>query len=69
MTRPEAAKNIEARLTELGARGALKVIFVSDHIAQSISRGEFGVNARYATWQSRALKEARRQGHVNAEGP
>jgi glycosyltransferase involved in cell wall biosynthesis len=62
LTRPDAAKAIEARLVELGADGAPKVIFVSDHIAQSISRGEFGVNARYTAWQSRALKEARRRG-------
>ena len=62
LTRPEAAKAIEARLVELGAQRAPKVVFVSDHIAQSFSRGEFGVNARYATWQRRALKEARRKG-------
>ena len=62
LTRPEAAKGIEARLEELGAHGVLKVVFVSDHIAKPISRGELGVNARYAVWQSRALKEARRRG-------
>jgi|GEM_PF-1276797 len=62
LTRPEHVKGIETRLAELGAGRAPKVVFVSDHIAQSVSRGQFGVYARYAAWQSRALKEARRRG-------
>lgn len=62
LTRPQEAKNIEARLAELGSDGAPQVIFVPDHVPQSISRGEFGVNACYFTFQNRALKEARRRG-------
>jgi glycosyltransferase involved in cell wall biosynthesis len=62
LTRPEKAKNIGARQAELGANRAPKVVFVTDQIADSISRGQFGVYARYAVWQSRALKEARRRG-------
>jgi glycosyltransferase involved in cell wall biosynthesis len=62
LTLSEKAKNIDARLAELGHDIALRVVFVSDHISHSISRGQFGVYARYAAWQRRALKEARRQG-------
>ena len=62
LTRPQEATGIRARLAQLGAQAAPEVVFVSDHVSQSISRGELGVNARYFTWQNRALKEARRRG-------
>lgn len=62
LTHPEKAEGIGARLDELGATRAPKVVFVSDDIAPSVSRGQFGVYARYAAWQSRALKEARQRG-------
>jgi glycosyltransferase involved in cell wall biosynthesis len=62
LTRPERAEGIRVRLAELGSDGAPRVVFVSDHIASSLDRGQFGVYARYAAWQSRALNEARRLG-------
>jgi glycosyltransferase involved in cell wall biosynthesis len=62
LTRPEKARGIDARLTELGSDVGLRVVFVSDHVPQSVSRGQIGVYVRYAAWQSRALKEARRRG-------
>jgi glycosyltransferase involved in cell wall biosynthesis len=67
LTRPEASRNIEARLAELGPSGTPTVAYVSDDIAPSLSRGQFGVYARYAAWQGRALKEARRRGLQTAD--
>jgi len=62
LTRPERAEGIRARLAELGSRGAPEVVFVSDDIAPAVSRGQVGIYARYAAWQRRALREARRLG-------
>jgi glycosyltransferase involved in cell wall biosynthesis len=61
LTRPTASANIRARADELGP-GAPTVIFVPDHIASPVSRGQFGIYARYAVWQRRALRAAQRQG-------
>jgi glycosyltransferase involved in cell wall biosynthesis len=62
LTRPESAIGIEARLAELEAHLAPKVVFVPDHVDRLVSGGQFGVYARYAAWQHRALREARRCG-------
>jgi hypothetical protein len=62
LTRPEKAKGIGARVALLGSDRAPKVVSVTDHIAASVSNGQVGVYTRYAPWQNRALKEARRRG-------